>query len=79
MFKNFFKVILRDLSKDKLYTIISVAGLSAGIAVSIMIIAISFTFLSKDKFHQIRLSRLNMNKISTQIPLIEQMTSDFFI
>jgi len=51
MLKNFFKIIFRDLSKDKVYTTISILGLSAGIAVSIIIIAVSFSFLSRDKFH----------------------------
>ncbi len=52
MLRNFFKIILRDLIKDKTYTLISIFGLSAGIAVSILIIAICFSYTSIDKFHK---------------------------
>jgi putative ABC transport system permease protein len=52
MLKNFFKVIVRDLSKDRIYSFIGILGLSAGISVAIIIIAISFTFLTYDRFHE---------------------------
>lgn len=52
MLKNFFKVIIRDLSKDRIYSLISILGLSAGISIAILIIAISFTFLTYDRFHE---------------------------
>ncbi len=52
MFGNFFKIIYRDLVKDKTYTLIGILGLSAGIAVSILIISICFSYLSYDRFHK---------------------------
>ena len=52
MLKNFFKVIIRDLLKDKIYTIISILGLSAAISISILILTINFSFLTKDRFHE---------------------------
>ena len=52
MLKNFFKVILRDLSKDKIYTVISIIGLSAAISIAIIIITINFSFLTRDRFHE---------------------------
>ncbi|MGE5352355.1 MAG: ABC transporter permease [Acidobacteriota bacterium] len=52
MLKNFFRIIYRDLSKDKTYSVISIAGLSAAISVAIVIIAISFSFLTFNRFHE---------------------------
>ena len=52
MFGSFFKIIYRDLIKDKTYTLIGLLGLSAGIAVSILIISICFSYLSYDRFHK---------------------------
>jgi ABC-type antimicrobial peptide transport system permease subunit len=52
MLKNLFRIIYRDLSKDKTYSVISIAGLSAAISVSIVIIAISFSFLTFNRFHE---------------------------
>jgi len=52
LFKNIFKIILRDLSRDKVYTSIGILGLAAGISISIIIITICFTFLNFDKIHK---------------------------
>jgi len=52
LFKNLLKIIYRDLSKDKVYTSISVFGLSAGICVAILIIAINYAYLGYDGFHK---------------------------
>lgn len=51
MLKNFFKVIFRDLTKDRTYTIISILGLSAAISISILIIVFNISLLTHDKFH----------------------------
>jgi ABC-type antimicrobial peptide transport system permease subunit len=51
MLSNVFKIIRRDLAKDKVYSFISILGLSAGICVAILIIAINFTYLNYNKFH----------------------------
>lgn len=52
MLKNYFKIVLRDLSKDKIYTIISIIGLSAAVSISIIILTINFSFLTRDRFHE---------------------------
>ena len=52
MLKNLFKVILRDLSQDKTYTVISILGLSAAVSISILILTVNFSFLTKDRFHE---------------------------
>ena len=72
MLKNFFKIIIRDLSKDKIYTVISIIGLSAAISVSIIILTINFSFLTKDRFHEKEnriyqaVSKTNFLKAGTQ-------------
>ncbi len=38
MLKNYFKIALRQLSKSKTYSFINIAGLSAGLAVSILLL-----------------------------------------
>ena len=52
MLANLFKVIFRDLSQNKTYTVISVLGLSAAISISILILTINFSFLTTDRFHE---------------------------
>jgi hypothetical protein len=52
MLFNFFKVILRDLLKDKTYTAISVLGLAAAISISIVIITLDITFFTYNRFHE---------------------------
>ncbi|MGB8320201.1 MAG: ABC transporter permease, partial [Ignavibacteriaceae bacterium] len=52
MLKNYFKIVLRDLSKDKIYTIISIIGLSAAVSIAIIILTINFSFLTRDRFHE---------------------------
>src|SRR5215213_4169463 len=51
MFKNYFKVALRYLSKHKDYTFINVAGLSVGIACCILIMLFVKSEWSFDRFH----------------------------
>lgn len=51
MFRNFFKVAVRNLSKNKFFTILNVIGLAAGMSLTLLFIAF-FTFLSRfDDFH----------------------------
>jgi len=52
MIKNYFKIGWRNLTRNKTYTIVNVAGLSLGIACSILIFTIVFYNLSFEKFNK---------------------------
>lgn len=52
MFQNFFKSAFRNLSRNKVYAAINVAGLSIGLACVMLIILFTQDELSFDKFHQ---------------------------
>jgi|SRR5579871_202537 len=52
MLKNYFITALRNLTKNKLFSIINIAGLSIGIAGCMMIGLYIFNELSYDKFHK---------------------------
>ena len=51
MFKNYYKVIIRNLLKNKVYTLISILGLALGICCSILIFLYVNNELSYDKYH----------------------------
>jgi ABC-type antimicrobial peptide transport system permease subunit len=51
MFRNFLVVALRNLFRNRLYSITNVLGLSIGIACSILILLWVFDELSYDRFH----------------------------
>jgi len=51
MYRNYFIVTLRNLLKNKIYSIINIAGLSIGITCSILILLWVYDELSFDKFH----------------------------
>ena len=52
MFKNFLLIGLRNLLKQKGYSIIKIAGLAMGLATSIIIYLYVLEDLSYDKFHK---------------------------
>jgi putative ABC transport system permease protein len=52
MFKNFFRITIRNIFRQKVYSIINIAGLAIGIACSIIITAFILNELSYDKFHE---------------------------
>ncbi|MBX2842738.1 MAG: ABC transporter permease [Flammeovirgaceae bacterium] len=52
MLKNYLKVALRSLNKNKVYTIINILGLSVGLACCILILLHVQDELSYDKFHK---------------------------
>lgn len=52
MFKNYFKIAWRNLSKNKFYTIINISGLAVGLATGIMLLLWVQNELSYDKFHK---------------------------
>ncbi|HEX4849773.1 MAG TPA: ABC transporter permease [Puia sp.] len=51
MFKNYFKTAIRNLARNKNYTIINIAGLASGIAVCLVIFIIIQFEMSYDNFH----------------------------
>jgi putative ABC transport system permease protein len=63
MLKNFFKITIRNILRQKVYSIINIAGLAIGIACSIIITAFILHELSYDKFHEKagRIYRLILN------------------
>ena len=51
MFKNYFKIAVRNLSKYKLFSTINVAGFSIGITIFILLVLFIQNELSFDKYH----------------------------
>ena len=51
MFKNYLKIALRSLIKQKVYTFINVLGLSVGVASCLLIVMFVMNEFSYDKFH----------------------------
>lgn len=52
MFKNYIKVVLRNISRNKLYSFLNIAGLAIGIACCILILLYVQDELSFDRFHE---------------------------
>ena len=52
MLRNFFKVSIRNLIRNKTYSFINILGLSIGMACSIIIFLFIFDELSYDKYHE---------------------------
>ena len=52
MFKNYFKTALRNLTRNKVYSFINIAGLSLGLACSMLIILYVKDEVSYDRFHE---------------------------
>lgn len=57
MLRNYFKIALRSLLKNSVYSVINIAGLAVGLACSILILLWVSDELSYDKFHS------NVNQI----------------
>jgi len=51
MWRNFFSVAFRNISKNKVFTLINVSGLAIGLASSILIMLFIFKELSYDRFN----------------------------
>ncbi|HEV8507487.1 MAG TPA: hypothetical protein VGQ53_18875, partial [Chitinophagaceae bacterium] len=54
MFKNYLKTAVRNLAKNKIFSLINVAGLSIGISSALVIYLIVSYDLSFDKFEKNR-------------------------
>ncbi len=52
MLKNYFKIALRNLFKNKLYSLINIVGLSLGIAFSVLVILFIQDEMNFDRFHE---------------------------
>jgi putative ABC transport system permease protein len=52
MFKTYFKLAYRNITKDKAYSTINILGLAIGLASSILILLWVQNELSYDKFHE---------------------------
>jgi putative ABC transport system permease protein len=52
MFTNYFKIALRNLTRNKVYSFINIAGLSLGLACSMLIILYVKDEVSYDRFHR---------------------------
>jgi putative ABC transport system permease protein len=52
MFKNYFKIAFRNLARNKIYSIINIAGLSIGLACAMLIILYVKDEVSYDRFHK---------------------------
>jgi len=52
MWKNFVRVTLRSLKKNKLFNLINIAGLAIGLASAVFIILYIFSETSYDRFHE---------------------------
>ncbi len=52
MWKNFFTVAIRNIGKNKVFTLINISGLAIGLASSILIILFIVKELSYDRFHE---------------------------
>jgi len=52
MFRNYIKIALRNLVKDRFYSLLNILGLSIGISTSMLIMLFIADELSYDKFHE---------------------------
>lgn len=52
MLKNYFKIAIRSLINNKVYSFINIAGLSVGLACVLVIVSYVHLELSYDKFHK---------------------------
>ncbi|MGD2246065.1 MAG: ABC transporter permease, partial [Candidatus Aminicenantes bacterium] len=63
MFKNYLKIALRNVRRQKAYAFINIAGLAMGMACCILIVSFIATELSYDRFHKnsTRIYRLGLD------------------
>ncbi|UZR95348.1 ABC transporter permease [Chondrinema litorale] len=64
MFKNYFKISIRNIKKKKLFTLINLSGLGLAIACNILIYIFVKDELSFDQFHQLKDRIVRINRIT---------------
>ncbi|WP_152268410.1 ABC transporter permease [Agriterribacter humi] len=88
MFKNYFKTAWRNLVKNKLHSFINIAGLSIGMAVTLIIGLWVWNELSFDKYHKsyerigqvwqfVRFTEEKSSYNSVPIPVAEELRSKY--
>jgi len=73
MFKNYLKIALRNLKKQKYYSFINISGLALGMSCSLLILLFVFHEMSYDRFHTKadRIFRIiDVHRVSTGTPAI---------
>lgn len=70
MFKNYIKITLRNLARQKGYALINILGLAIGIACFILIALWVFDELSYDQFHERKDQIYRVNTISPDFGLV---------
>ncbi len=80
MFKSYLKIAYRNLLKNKVYSVINIAGLSIGLACTILILYYVKFETSYDKYHEnadrtYRIVQENWTGVS--VPLVTAIKSDF--
>jgi putative ABC transport system permease protein len=64
MFKTFFKTAVRNLSKNKFFTVLNVIGLALGMSLSLLFIALLFFLNRFDDFHP---NKQRIYRVTTQV------------
>ena len=74
MLRNYFSIALRNLLKNKMHSLLNIAGLSAGMAVTMLIALWVWDELSFDQYHknyksiaQVMQSQVLNNEIASQV------------
>ena len=65
MFKQYFKIILRNWKKNKIYTVINIVGLAIAFSITLLISNHVITEWTMDKFHS---NAGNIYRITNQYP-----------
>lgn len=87
MFKNYFTIAMRNLKRNKIFSLINIAGLAIGISASLVIYLIVQHDLSYDQFHKdgdriyrvvtkIEFPDLTINNSGVPVPTANAMRSD---
>src|SRR5882672_3828201 len=88
MYKNYLKVALRNLWKNKAFSAINIVGLAAGLAVCLLIVLYVFDELSYDKYNKnadriyrldadIRFTGTQFVSVVTPKPLASTLVKDY--
>ncbi len=71
MLKNYLKIALRNLQKERIYAFINILGLTVGIAASLLIVVYIADELSYDRFHA---KADNIFRVTTRAKISDQAT-----